>query len=323
MALRLAQELEFEIAAVAALCSTVPDADLFECSAPLSKVGVLIMNGTDDPHVPFENTVYGLRFWMDYDNVTTQPKYVRLPDDGWQNPELPWRNVWADGYIYDEFSPVTRNRLELYIIHKGGHSEPSISEQYPILNNYLEFTRGTQCHDFETAQVVWDFFRPQILLGVLLYHPISVQPFPESVRGEVSDLWVAERSGTSEGTYIIRDEEGFAALIGQFSIAGHWDVVKSIGALRLFVGCSTNVDSYRSLYVYRFEGDTPGWQQVYTTQQPVRGDVMLEHTMTHDLDGIRGPNNEIMIAVSSLSEEASSHMLAIDYMEIGVTRAGR
>jgi len=58
---------------------------------------------------------------------------------------------------------------------------------------------------------------------------------------------------------------------------------------------------------------------VHTTSVPVTGNIILQRTITQDLSELKGPNNEIVVGVSSTSEDGLPHDLWLDYMEIGVT----
>ena len=78
---------------------------------------------------------------------------------------MPWRNVWTDGLVFPDNTNDILSTAEIYIVHSGGHYEPSISEQYSSFGNLGEMILGTQCHDFEIAQVVCDFFKAHILQG--------------------------------------------------------------------------------------------------------------------------------------------------------------
>ena len=51
MALRLAAELAYKIAAAASILSALPEETSAQCGVPIADVGVLMMNGTDDPFV--------------------------------------------------------------------------------------------------------------------------------------------------------------------------------------------------------------------------------------------------------------------------------
>lgn len=162
MALRLAVELSDRVAAVAAIAAAMPD--ISACGQPVNPVSVLFMNGTDDNHLPYNGgmlsnppspehgTVYStdesVKIWTTFDRTVSQPTVHQFPDI---DPD--------DGSTVTRFSyPDGREGTEviLYRINGGGHSAPSIKEQYSAL---YERYFNRQNHDIEMTTEVWAFFR--------------------------------------------------------------------------------------------------------------------------------------------------------------------
>lgn len=162
MTLRLAVELGPRLAAVAAASASFPaQTNLPPPSHPLS---VLMINGTDDPLVPYaggdvhfhhhsRGAVIGVEeaiaLWRRADHLPDTPAHTetfshRLPRD----PTRATKFVWGA----DPRGP----QVELIRIDDGGHVEPSITQRYRAL--YLRIV-GHQNGDLEAAEEAWAFFR--------------------------------------------------------------------------------------------------------------------------------------------------------------------
>ncbi len=166
MALRLAVELSDRIAAVAAVAAAMPDTS--ECGSPVNPISVLFMNGTDDNHLPFNggfvsnppNPDFGsvfsaeqsVKIWTDFDQTDTVPVNYNFPDlDN------------NDGGIVEKFSyknGLNGTEVVFYKVNGGGHSAPSIKEQYSGL---FEESFNKQNHDIEMTTEVWKFFKDKSL----------------------------------------------------------------------------------------------------------------------------------------------------------------
>jgi polyhydroxybutyrate depolymerase len=131
---------------------------------PSRPVPMLLMNGTDDPLIPYEggkgssdlaaggfwSTEKTFAFWKRINGCDPDPiKAVDLPD-----------RDHADGSTVsrlDAHCPAGRD-VVLYRINGGGHRFPSFmsdARMPRLLNGML----GPQNHDIDGAEVVWAFFR--------------------------------------------------------------------------------------------------------------------------------------------------------------------
>lgn len=157
MTFRLGIELGAKLAAIAPIIANIP-ANLID-KAPASPLPVLVMNGTDDPLVPWDggpvrvfgkshgdvvSTQRGVDYWLRANRLTAAPEQTWLPDtdlkDGCQVERL----------IYQ--APANPNEVGLYALHGGGHNVPGAhTPNRPRLV-------GNKCMDINGAEVIWAFF---------------------------------------------------------------------------------------------------------------------------------------------------------------------
>jgi len=163
MSFRLAFELSNRIAAVACIISALPENN--ECSALDNPISILIMNGTEDYIIPwnggqsaiagtgsFLSTAETVSYWIGHNQCQTDSDYYEFPD----GPENDHSTVNRHTYSHGE----DNSEVVLYTVSGGGHTEPSIVEQFPT---WWELIVGWQNHDIEMAQEVWDFLKRQSL----------------------------------------------------------------------------------------------------------------------------------------------------------------
>jgi polyhydroxybutyrate depolymerase len=164
---QLAMALSGRLAAVASVCGQLPQplAAGFNPDSPLS---VLLMNGTEDPIVPYHGGEVGMRrrwgpkkgsknasgrviatdrnlhLWVKHNHLPARPITSELPDtapgDGCRVQHLRWVRGNADVSV------------ELYRIQGGGHAIPGRPQYLP------KKVIGRVCRDIDGAQVIWDFF---------------------------------------------------------------------------------------------------------------------------------------------------------------------
>ncbi len=165
MALRLAVEIPQKITAVAAVAAAMPDSS--ECNAPQIPISVLFMNGTNDNHLPYEggfvsnppnpdhgsvySTEQSVFIWVTVDQTDRTPQIYTFPD---LDPE--------DGSTVTRYSylhGVNGTEVVLYKVIGGGHSAPSIAQQYSAL---FERYFNKQNHDIEMTSEVWNFFKNKV-----------------------------------------------------------------------------------------------------------------------------------------------------------------
>lgn len=162
MALRLAVELSEKIAAVATVSASMPDKS--DCNPPENPISVLFMNGTKDNHLPYNGgmlsnppdpvhgTVYpvetSVHMWVALDQTDTQPVVYNFPDLDKNDGGTVTKYTYSNG--------LGGTQVVLYKINGGGHSAPSIQEQYStVFERYF----GKQNHDIEMTTEVWMFFK--------------------------------------------------------------------------------------------------------------------------------------------------------------------
>lgn len=161
MALRLALELSDQIAAVAVVASAMPGVN--KCGTPAHPVSILFMNGTADPVLPYEggavakawgkrgsviSTDASVRYWIKHNQTKTAPDVKRFPQRG------RWDGGSVTRYLYSGGREGTE--VVLYKVEGGGHTEPSIREQY---SGPFESVVGVQNSDIEMADEIWGFFK--------------------------------------------------------------------------------------------------------------------------------------------------------------------
>ena len=159
MSFRLAYFLSDKIAAVAPVTATVSEA-LYNDFTPLeNQISLLIMNGTEDPLVPYEGgevSIYKVKrgkilstddtvdFWVNHNNCLPDPEITEIPDkdvnDGTTVEEIKYKN--NDG-----------TEVILYKIEGGGHTWPGGSQYLPII------IIGKVCKDIDGAEEIWKFFK--------------------------------------------------------------------------------------------------------------------------------------------------------------------
>lgn len=158
MSYRLAFEGSDRIAAIGAVVANLPANS--ECPAtPARPVGVLVMNGTADPFMPFDGgTILGNTgvvqstaatrdFWRAFLAPSPTPTHVDVPDVDPSDASA----VSVDAYCHGAQGAA----VALYTVFGGGHTMPSIAHPVPPSFAFL----GPQNRDLEGARVIWRFTR--------------------------------------------------------------------------------------------------------------------------------------------------------------------
>lgn len=162
MSLRLALEMNPAPAAVAAAAGTM--AGVSECRDEPRPVSVLLIHGTDDPLVPYEGGQVGLgnradrggaqsvaatrEFWLRANDLLNEkPVSFEFPHQRASRGTSASRQTWGS-----DNGP----QVAVVTIQEGGHIEPSLRYDYPLLYRLLA---GAQNHDLEAAEEAWLFFR--------------------------------------------------------------------------------------------------------------------------------------------------------------------
>jgi polyhydroxybutyrate depolymerase len=161
MALRLALELSDQFAAAAIVASAMPGVNA--CGPPAQPVSILFMNGTADPVLPYDggevakawgrrgsviSTDASVHYWMQHNQTKAEPAIKQFPQRSRDGRGSVTRYCYSGGNGGTE--------VVLYKIEGGGHTEPSIREQY---SGPLENAVGTQNNDIEMADEIWGFFK--------------------------------------------------------------------------------------------------------------------------------------------------------------------
>jgi len=157
MANRLAMEMPEKISAFASVISSMPENS--ECENSTLSVSALFMNGTADPVVPYEggevinnrgaifSTQKAVNYWTDRNETDAEAVEAQLPDLNTGDNS----NVMKFSYL----NGTNNTAVVLYKINNGGHTAPSIDQQYNSI--YLNLV-GNQNHDIEMAEEIWAFF---------------------------------------------------------------------------------------------------------------------------------------------------------------------
>ncbi len=166
MAQRLGIELNDKIAAIASVAAAMPAAS--GCKPPNNPISVLFMNGTDDNHMPYNGGTIGnppnpdngtvlstdetIGYWININHTDTIPETYTYPDLDTTDGSVVQRFLYKNGNMGTE--------VVLYKINGGGHSAPSIREQYSAI--YEQYF-NKQNHDIEMTTEVWYFFKSKTL----------------------------------------------------------------------------------------------------------------------------------------------------------------
>ncbi|TCJ11553.1 esterase [Parasulfuritortus cantonensis] len=159
MTYRLGIELGDRLAGIAAIIANVP-ANLIG-RTPAAPLPVLIMNGTDDPVVPWNGgpvrvlgKSYGevvssqrsVDYWLAADRQTAPPRHT------WPGDPVPADGCRPERIAYGE--PGAPGEVVLYAMHGGGHNVPGADT--PNLPGLL----GRKCIDLDAAEAIWAFLAP-------------------------------------------------------------------------------------------------------------------------------------------------------------------
>ncbi len=158
MSFRLAIEAGDTFAAIAPIVASLPKNS--KCSSPTEAVALLLVNGTDDPILPYNggfmgggrgevlSTVETIGFWKDINQNTASAATETLPNINTADDSTVIQTTHAgDTSIQD---------VILLTMDGAGHAEPSIAEEY---SSVFEDIVGRQNHDVEMAERVWSFFQ--------------------------------------------------------------------------------------------------------------------------------------------------------------------
>ena len=158
MSFRLGCELSYKITAIAPVIGSMPENIVAEC-APTKPMPLMMINGTDDPLVPWEGgyvhvyrkkmgKIISVRqtidFWVTHNGCSPDPQIRKLPDT---DPE---DGTSVQKHIYRQCRDGAD--VVLYEIIGGGHTWPGGYQFLP------EFLIGKTNRDFNATKTIWDFF---------------------------------------------------------------------------------------------------------------------------------------------------------------------
>lgn len=159
MTLRLGCEISHQLAAIAPIIANFPKTLLPQCQ-PSHPLPVLIMNGTDDPLIPWQGGSVGflkrkmghvasteatLEFWRQHNQCPPTPTITQLPDNNSKDAST------VSKIHYHQ--PGSQCDVVLYKIKGGGHNFPgSPTRDRPLL-------LGHKNNDINGPEVVWDFLK--------------------------------------------------------------------------------------------------------------------------------------------------------------------
>ncbi len=157
MTYRVAREMTSVFAAVATVSSATP-VEQQSMQNPSSPIPVLIMQGTEDPLIPFNGgemafhigtavpTRDTIAYWVKVNKANATAASSQLPDT---DPN--------DGttITHDSYSSTGAGSapVEVYIVNGGGHTWAG-GNQYA-----RESAIGKTSHDVDASQLIWDFFK--------------------------------------------------------------------------------------------------------------------------------------------------------------------
>jgi polyhydroxybutyrate depolymerase len=150
----LAVKMPGVLAGIAPVCAGIADPgyEWFTAGAPL---GVLIIQGTDDPLVPYQGGGVGFRagrgnvlgteaavlLWRGVNSASEHPETTPIPDAS------PNDGCTATAYLYRGIRNVCLVRID-----GGGHVWPGSDQYLP------PGVVGRACMDFDASEYIWNFF---------------------------------------------------------------------------------------------------------------------------------------------------------------------
>ena len=160
MTYRLAIEAPAVFAAAAAVIANLPEPS--ECERATVPVPMLIMNGTEDPLMPFDggcvagdrcrrgrvmSTADTVAFWVETNGASRDPSVTQLPQRSWLD---------ASSVIVYRFEGGQDGAdVVYYHVKGGGHTVPGF-ESHPVARRLIA---GPKNRDIDAASEIWAFFQ--------------------------------------------------------------------------------------------------------------------------------------------------------------------
>ena len=161
MASRLVEEIPEKITAFASIVNTMAENSI--CIESDEAISALYMNGTMDPLVPYEgghilenrgvvkSTDESILYWVERNQTDTTPAIENLENISTDDNSRVVKSTYSNG--------LNNSQVVLYKIIGGGHTEPSLIENYSQI--YLNIV-GEQNEDIEMAEEIWKFFEDKV-----------------------------------------------------------------------------------------------------------------------------------------------------------------
>lgn len=158
MATRLAQEIPNKLKAFASIVASNPVNS--QCTNSTIPISALIINGTDDPFLPYEGgQMVGNRgevhsaqetidYWVSRNQTATMAVVTDFQDIDTTDKCTVKKHLYING--------ANNTEVAFYEVIDGGHAEPSIAQRY---SNLAKVILGEQNGDIEMANEVWGFFK--------------------------------------------------------------------------------------------------------------------------------------------------------------------
>jgi polyhydroxybutyrate depolymerase len=160
MSYRLACERSDRIKAIAPVAASM--AITLDCD-PTSPVSILVINGTDDPLVPYEGgeilalrrglgtvrpTSEVIQFWAGYNGCEAESERSLEPDRNLEDGTRIWRVEYGNC--------SSDMRVVLYQVEGGGHAWPGANQYLP------QSLIGRLSQDIQASEIIIDFFESVI-----------------------------------------------------------------------------------------------------------------------------------------------------------------
>ena len=156
----LSYKLSQRLLAIAPVCASIPQR-IFPDFYPANPVSVLLMNGTNDPLVPYNGGTVGNKMTGDRGQCTATDSTIKRYIAVNGTKETPVIEKLPDNNKRDECTamkytyPGGRNdtRVCLVKVENGGHTLPGGSPYLPRM------IVGRVCNDFKGNEMIWEFFK--------------------------------------------------------------------------------------------------------------------------------------------------------------------
>jgi polyhydroxybutyrate depolymerase len=159
MAYRIATEHPDRFAAIAAVVAQQPAEGNDSCIRPRGPVSILVMNGTDDPIIPFdggEASFYGLfsagGLQSTAETISHWKRVNSISQRGARKELLDRDSADRSKVIRESWVASSGHEVVLYSIIGGGHAVPGGYRSAP------EFVLGVTNRDIDATAEIWSFF---------------------------------------------------------------------------------------------------------------------------------------------------------------------